>query len=570
MANSDSWDYSVDVLVVGSGNGALSAALCSYEMGTKDVLVVEKGERYGGTSAVSGGGVWIPCNRYAMAAGASDSFEEGKEYLKHTIPAEDVPEEMIDAYLHNGPKMLDFLHERTHMRYVTLAHYPDYYTDHPGAKNGHRSIEPEPFTASRLGADFDTLTPTHHMMHMMGIIPITQVEAQIFTAQQKGWLGMALKLMAGWLFDIPWRLKTKIHRRLTTGSAGVARLRLSMKERDMPLWLNSPMTELIEENGRVTGAVIDKHGEKVRVQARKGVILAAGGFEHNQAMREQYLPAPTNTAWSGGVKTNTGDAIQQGLKLGAATRLMNGAWWCTTISTPGEAAPRLSVMEKSYPGSCMVNKNGVRFANESQNYMAFQKELFKVHSDENPCSPAYHIFDARFRRNYIVGPMMTASLKPDWTIPKRWYDEGFIAKADSIRELANKMGINPDNLEATVAKMNGFAADGKDTDFQRGDAEYDRYYGDPTVTPNPCLAAIDEAPFYAMKVDAGDFGTQGGLATNPNAQVLKENGEPIAGLYAIGNCSAAVLPTYPGPGSTLGPAMTFGYQAAKHITGYKD
>lgn len=570
MANNENWDYSVDVLVVGSGNGALTSALCCYEMGSKDVLVVEKGERYGGTSAVSGGGVWIPCNRYAKAAGADDSLEEGKEYLKHTIPAEDVPEDMIDTYLTNGPKMVDYLHERTHVRYVTLEHYPDYYSDHPGSKPGHRSMEPEPFIASRLGAEFDTLTPTHHMMHMMGIIPITQVEAAIFTAQQKGWFGMALKLMLGWAIDLPWRLKTKIHRRLTTGSAGVARLRLSMIDRDMPLWLNSPMTELIEENGRVVGAVVNKHGEKVRVQARKGVVLAAGGFEHNQAMREEYLPAPTNTAWSGGVKTNTGDAIQQGLKLGAATRLMNGAWWCTTISTPGEVAPRMSVMEKSYPGSCMVNKNGERFANESQNYLAFQKELFKVHTEENPCSPAYHIFDSRFRRSYIVGPMMTAALKPDWTIPKSWYEEGFIAKANSIRELAGEMGIDADNLEATVAKMNGFAVDGKDTDFQRGDAEYDRYYGDPTVKPNPCLAAIDEAPFYAMKVDAGDFGTQGGLATNPNAQVMKENGETIDGLYAIGNCSAAVLPTYPGPGSTLGPAMTFGYQAAKHITGYKD
>tara|TARA_Y100001001_G_C7930449_1_gene281928 strand:- start:12 stop:1004 length:993 start_codon:yes stop_codon:yes gene_type:complete len=330
------------------------------------------------------------------------------------------------------------------------------------------------------------------------------------------------------------------------------------------------MVALLDEEGRVVGAEVKKQGKTLRIQARKGVILAAGGFERNQAMREQYLPKPTSTAWSGGVETNTGDAIVEGQRLGAATRLMDGAWWCTTISVPGEPAPRLSIMEKSFPGSCVVNMNGERFANESQNYMAFQKDLYKVHTDDNPCSPMYQIFDARFRRDYIVGPLMTAQLKPDWTIPKDWFESKLVGKAGSVRELAQQLGINADNLEKTVEKMNGYAKTGKDLDFQRGDSAYDRYYGDQRFQPNPCLGAIDEAPFYAIRVDAGDFGTQGGLATNPNAQVTKENGEPIEGLYAVGNCSAAVLPTYPGPGSTLGPAMTFAYQAAKHLSGFKD
>lgn len=570
MAERD-WDYSVDVLVVGSGNGALTAALCSYEMGVRDVLVVEKGERYGGTSAVSGGGVWIPCNRYARAAGAQDSIEDAREYLKHTIPEGAVPQEMIDTYLENGPRMVDFLHEHSHVRYVTLEHYPDYYSNNPGSRTGHRSMEPEPFDSSKLGDDHEALTPTHHMMHLFDRIPFTQVEAYTLTAQQPGWFMLALKMVGSYILDIPWRLRSKIARRITTGSAGVARLRLSLKERDIPLWLNSPMRELITDaSGRVVGAVIDKHGELIRVEARKGVVLAAGGFEQNQAMREQYLPAPTSSAWSGGVKTNTGDAINEGVRLGAAIRLINDAWWCTTISVPGEPAPRLSIMEKSYPGSCVVNRKGERFANESQNYMAFQKRLYEVHSDDNPCQPSYHIFDARFRRNYIVGPLLTARLRPDWTIPKNWFDQGFVGKADTIRDLAVQMGIDPDGLEATIAKMNQYAATGKDLDFQRGDAAYDRYYGDPSVSPNPCLARIDEAPFYAMRIDAGDFGTQGGLVTNTDAQVLKADGEAIAGLYAVGNCAAAVLPTYPGPGSTLGPAMTFAYQAAKHISGWRE
>lgn len=570
MSDQNGWDHSVDVLVVGSGNGGLTAALCCHEMGDPDVLVIEKADKYGGTSATSGGGVWVPCNRYAKAAGADDSIEEAREYLRHTIPAGQVPDEMIDAYVEHAPKMIDFLHERTHARYRTLEHYPDYYSNLPGAKPGHRSMEPEPVDASLLGDDFRQLTLTHHMMRLFGLIHFTQVDAQILTARLPGWFTLTLKMILGYLVDFPWRFKSRIARRLCTGSAGIARLRLSMKDRDLPLWLNASMTELITDNGRVVGAVIERDGRRMRIQARKGVILAAGGFEHNQSMREEYLPKPTNTEWSAGVTTNTGDAIREGLRLGATTRLMDSAWWCTTISVPGEPVPRLSIMEKSLPGSCVVNRKGERFANESQNYMAFQQELYRVHSDDNPCQPSWHIFDARFRRNYIVGPLLTAQLRPDWTVPREWYDKRFVGKAGTIRELAVQMGIDPDGLQRTVAQMNEYARTGKDEDFQRGDATYDRYYGDPAVKPNPCLAPIDEAPFYAMQIDAGDFGTQGGLATNINAQVIGADENPIDGLYAIGNCSAAVLPTYPGPGSTLGPAMTFGYLAARHITGYGD
>ncbi len=562
------WDHSVDVLVVGSGNGALTAALSCYEMGTQDVLVIEKSDLVGGTSATSGGGVWIPCNRYAKAAGAKDSFEDAKKYLMSTIPEGDVPEEMIDTYLKAGPEMVDFMHERTHMRYESLEHYPDYYTNVEGSRTGHRSMEPARFDSSLLGDDVKRLRPTHHMMRLFNRIYFTQVEAALLTVQAPGWVKLTMKLLASYYLDFLWLLRGHPRsRKICTGAAGVARLWYSLKERNIPLWTQTSMESLLDDNGKVIGAVIKKEGKTLRVQARKGVVLAAGGFERNQAMREQYLPAPTDASWSGGVATNTGDAIREGLRLGAATRLMSGAWWCTTISVPGEPAPRLSVMEKSYPGSCIVNMRGERFANESQNYMAFQKDLYKAHSEETPCSPMYQVFDARFRRDYIVGPLMTASLKPDWTIPKEWFETKLVGKANTVRELAEQLGIDADNLEKTVANMNRYAKDGKDPEFQRGDSAYDRYYGDPRFEPNPCLGAIDEAPFYAIRLDAGDFGTQGGLATNPNAQVMREDGSWVEGLYAVGNCSAAVLPTYPGPGATLGPAMTFAYQAAKHIAG---
>jgi 3-oxosteroid 1-dehydrogenase len=534
------------------------------------VLVIEKSDLYGGTSSISGGGVWIPGNRYAQAAGAEDSAEKAKTYLRQLITEEEVPEYQLDAYLENGPKMVDFLHQRTQMRYVTLEHYPDYYTNLDGAMHGHRSMEPETFNADQLGEEWRRLRRTHPMMHLGGVVGITQVEAGLLIGQQPGWWKTAAKLFVDYLLDIPWRLKDKFHRRLATGCAGVARLRASMLDRDIPLWLNTAMTQIVDEKGKVLGVEVLRNGETLRIQARKGVVLAAGGFEHNQEMREQYLPKPTDRNWSAGTRDNTGDAIREGIRLGAKVHRMNEAWWCNTISVPGEDIPRLSIMEKSYPGSIVVNPAGERFSNESQNYMAFQQETFAKHTPESPCNPSWQIFDAAFRATYFVGPLYNSKFRPDWLLPKRYEKEGFFAKADTVRELARKINVDADGLESTVKKMNEYARNGEDPDCHRGESAYDRYYGDPRVTPNPCLGPVDKAPYYAMRVDPGDFGTQGGMVINADAQVMHEDGHVIEGLYAIGNCSAPTLPCYPGPGSTLGPAMTFAYQAAKAITGYQD
>lgn len=570
MSAEQNWDHSYDVVVVGSGNGGMTAALCTYEMGTKDVLVIEKSDLYGGTSSISGGGVWIPGNRYGREAGAEDSAEKAKTYLRQLITEEEVPEYQLDAFLENGPRMVDFLHERTQVRYVTLEHYPDYYTSLDGAMHGHRSMEPETFQADQLGEEWRHLRRTHPMMHLAGVIGFTQVEAALLVGQQPGWWKTALKLVWDYIIDIPWRLKDKYARRLATGCAGVARLRASMQDRDMPLWLNTSMTRLVDEDGKIIGLEVVRDGKPLRIQARKGVVLAAGGFEHNQEMREQYLPQPTNHTWSAGTRDNTGDAIKEGLRIGAKMHRLNEAWWCNTISVPGEEIPRLSIMEKSYPGSIVVNPAGERFSNESQNYMAFQLETFEKHSQENPLHPTWQIFDATFRANYFVGPLYNSKFLPDWAVPKRYETEGFFAKADTVRELAAKINVNADGLQDTVDKMNRYAAEGVDPDCQRGESAYDRYYGDPRVTPNPCLGPIDKPPYYAMKVDPGDFGTQGGMVITANAEVVHEDGSVIEGLYACGNCSAPTLPCYPGPGSTLGPSMTFGYQAAKAITGYQD
>ena len=340
-----------------------------------------------------------------------------------------------------------------------------------------------------------------------------------------------------------------------------------MMDRNMPLWRNTRLIELVREGGRVQGAVIERDGMRMAIQATRGVILAAGGFEKNQAMRDEYLPKPTDTHWSAGVYTNTGDAITAGRAVGAAFKLVDGGWWFPVLCVPGESIPHLAIMEKSYPGTISVNRNGKRVANESMNYMAYVKAAFAVHSPEHPSSPLYMIFDANFRAKYLVGPLMKQSFRPDFMLPKAYFEQGFLAKSDTIEGLARQMDIDPVGLKETVDVMNIAARTGQDPQFGRGDSAYDRYYGDPTVTPNPCLGPIVKPPFYAVRMELGDFGTQGGLVTDPNGQVRDVDGAPIAGLYATGNCTAAILPTYPGPGSTLGPAMTFAYRAARHLTG---
>jgi 3-oxosteroid 1-dehydrogenase len=564
----DARDMSVDVLVVGSGNGGLTAALCSYELGLRDVLVIEKSALFGGTSATSGGGIWIPCSRYAREAGAKDSYAEALEYVLGSTPPGTVPLEMQETYLREGPRMLDFLHDRTRVRYESLAHYPDYWSSLPGAKHGHRSLEPAPVARSVLGAQARELRDTHHMMWMFDRIAMTQVDAQVLMAQLPGWKGLAARRIWDHVSDVSWSLRNKRSRRIACGCAGIARLRWSMQDRKLPLWLEAPMTELLADDaGRVTGARVTRNGMSVTVRARRAVVLAAGGFEHNQQMREQYLPQPTDARWSAAAGTNTGDAHRAAMALGAASRLMNGGWWCSSIRAPDDPVPRLAIMDKSYPGNIVVTRRGRRIANESQNYITYQLEFYRRHTPEDPQVPSWMIFDARSRRMYFNGPLWPVRYRPDKRLPQSYFTSGFLTRADSIGELARQAGIDAEGLQKTVSDMNEYARTGKDLEHGRGDAEYDRYYADPRIKPNPCLAPIVEPPFYAMRIDPGDFGTHGGLVTNTDAQVLRPDGSPIPGLYAVGNCSAAILPTYPGPGSTLGPAMTFAWLAAKHFSG---
>lgn len=557
------WHHETDTLIVGSGNGALTAAIATHDLANKQILLIEKSDKFGGTSALSGGGVWVPNNRYAKECGADDSYDEALKYLQQTIPTDIAQPKLIETYLQTAPEMVNFLHDNTRLRYISLEKYPDYFSDIEGAKNGHRSMEPEPINFSELGPDMDNMLEGS-VMNVFYKFAVTQVEAQVLMSRLKGWQKIMRKIMFAYYIDIPWLIKRKgFSRRTCGGAAGIIRLFLSLRDRKIPLWLNTGLEELITENGKIIGAKVIKDGQAINIKAQS-VILAAGGFEQNQQMRDQYLPKPTNTEWSAGCKSNTGDAIRAGQKAGAKTALLENAWWCTTKVIPGRL-PFLSIINKSLPGSITVNSRGLRFSNESQNYMSFLKESFAQHSETTPCIPAYMIFDHDFRGRRSPWPLAM----PDFML-KQHYESKVIAKGKTLQELAENMGIDAQGLCNTVEKFNRYAEEGKDPDFNRGEAAYDRYYGDEDNKPNPCLAPIKNGPFYAIRLDAGDFGTQGGMVINEHAQVCTEDNKPIPGLYATGNCTAAVLPSYPGPGSTLGPAMTFAYLAAKHIAQQKD
>ncbi|MQG91627.1 FAD-binding protein [Pseudomonas sp. MN1F] len=565
MTAQDQSQTQYDVIVVGSGAGAMTSAVFLADQGFS-VLVLEKSDKFGGTSAISGGGIWIPNNHYFARQGGNDSVEQARRYLDAAAGGQVEPAR-LQAYLDNAPKMIEALTRCSRVRYAVAAKYPDYYPHLPGALPGGRTLDPELFDSSLLGAELDNLRKPSPSTLLMGRIAWTARDAHKAMARGFGWRLLILRLMLRYKLDFKWRRKSRFDRRAALGSSLVCSLRRSLMDRNVPLWLNSDFRELIVEQGRVSGVRIYREGRELALQARHGVILASGGFEQNQALREQYLPKPTRMAWSATPPgNNTGAALQAGLAQGAATALMDWAWWAPTIAVPGEDKPRGIFAERAFPGAIVVNGQGQRFVNEAAPYLEFVDAMHRDNARTGGGSvPAWVIFDGHFRFNYAMGPLMPAQVMPDSRLRPEWRDTLYW-KADSLEDLAGKIGIDAQGLAGTVAKVNDYARTGVDLDFGRGGNVFDRYYGDCNIKPNPCLAPLRKGPYYAMRLDAGDIGTKGGLLTNAQAQVLREDGSVIAGLYAIGNCSASVMGTsYPGAGGTLGPAMTFAYVAANHL-----
>ncbi len=546
-------DYTTDVLVVGSGGGGMTAALVAAQAGLA-TLIIEKAECYGGSTALSGGGLWIPNNYLLQQDGLDDSFEKARTYLANTIGGR-TPQSLQEAYLKHAPEMVMYLVSNSHLRFHRSVGYADYYPERPGGMTDGRAIEASPFDGRKLGEELAKLRS----------MAIKLPAGLAFTASEYNKLGMitstwpgkwtALKVGVRTIFNIIAGVKF-----LALGQALIARLRLSLKDEKVPLWLNTPLKELVLEDGVVLGGVAEKDGELVRIRASRGVVLAAGGFAHNQKMREAFQRGPVNSEWSSATAGDTGDAIQAGIEAGAAIDLMDDAWWGPT-SVPPDAPVMFHVGERSYPGAMMVNAAGQRFTNESASYVEVVHAMYRRHTEEVQHIPATFIMDQRYRDKYLFG-----TLFPRQRVPERYLESGYIKRSDTLAGLAERCGIDPRKLLETVQRFNQFARSGVDEEFHRGASAYDRYYGDPTNKPNPCLAPIERPPFYAVQMVPGDLGTKGGLVTDEYARVLNRDGTPILGLYAVGNSSASVMGnTYPGAGSTIGPAMTFGYIAAKHL-----
>lgn len=552
------FDREVDLLVVGSGAGALVAALRAAKSGA-DVLVVEKGDLWGGTSATSGGGIWIPGSHLAAQAGQADDLDEAFGYIRR-LTAPNVPDEQIRAFVDNAHRMLEWIEREAEVEYAALP-YPDYYPETEGSREGYRThLMPGEVDARTMNrAAFDTMQRASPAASLWGRINWKLAETNMVLFRPKGWMTVIVKVMGGYWLDIPQRLRSPRDRRLTLGTALLAQLRKALDRTKAQFWLKSPLLGLIEEKGRVVGATVRHDGRDMRIGARRGVVLAAGGFERNAAMRVAHLPGAPQPQASGSQINNEGDALFAAQKLGAAVRNLDSAWWAPVFRIPGEDRARLSTVERALPHSIIVNQAGRRYANEALSYHRFGEAMMERNLSGAGTDPSWLVFDARYRACYPAGPVIPGF--PDWMLSAAVRD--VLVKASTVEALAAKMKVEPAVLRETIDRFNKMATQGRDEDFGRGDAAYDRLYGDPRVAPNPTLGALDKAPFYAIPIHLGDIGTNGGLVTDGTGRVLTEDGGAIPGLYAAGNIAASVMGySYPGAGATLGPAMTFGWLAA--------
>jgi 3-oxosteroid 1-dehydrogenase len=543
-----SWDAEYELVVVGSGGAAMGGAATGALQGLS-TLVVEKTKYWGGTTAYSGGGVWIPANSLMLADGVHDSAGEALTYLEQIVgdvgPASSRERKL--AFLEAGPTLIDLLIEQG-VRWQRPKRYPDYYPELAGGKVG-RQLEPAVFDANRLGPVAVTLRRPPAQPPLLTQIDDAELLVLALRTPQ-GFLRGARALAR----TIEWRVVRRANA-LSFGRSLLAQLMMVAQRHGAELWLASPFRELIVEDGAVTGVVVEREGQQRRVRARRGVLLAAGGFARNRELRTQHQPVTGE--WSSTAGGDTGDAIEAGVAVGAATALLDDAWWGMMFLT-GRNRPLTCLWERSLPGAIVVDIEGRRFVNESTSYVDVGHAQL-----ERGAVPAFLIMDARHRQRYVLRNML-----PRLTPKEAYGENGFLVKARSLDELAGRLGVGAQGLRETVQRFNRFAATGVDEDFHRGESLYDHYYGDPRQKPNPNLGPIERAPFWGAKVYPGDLGTKGGLVTDEHARVVRDDGTPIAGLYAAGNTSATVMGrTYPGPGGTLGPAIVFGYLATKHMAG---
>jgi len=552
-----------DVVVVGSGAAGAMTALRAAKQGLS-VLIVEKAHKYGGTSATSGGVMWIP-NHQLQAN--DDSREQALEYLQSLI---DVPiqPERLEAYVDKAPEMVLFL-QSLGVPLVPSV-WPDYFPELPGARSD-RSVVCDTFDGRELGERFTLMREQYTRFKLLNRYAMDLPEFFSISTRGKGWITAFLKILWRYWTDFGTRIKTRRDRRFTSGTALMGPVYKRIFELGVEVRLDTRLDELVVDDGEVRGVRVSHFGRPYRIDARHGVVLCAGGFEWNQALRDRFLPVPGLTRYSSSPEdANRGEALIAGMAIGAATEHTDEGWWIPTMHMP---MPKTSNFEEIHqaafdvgrPHSVCVNRKGERFVDEACGYDEFGRAMVADQLATGANTPCWLVFDATFRERYTAGGFMPTAIMPDWRIPPDYWGH-YIFREQSLAALAEKIGVPTDTLLTTVTDINQYARTGVDPVFGRGGNDYDRLFGDPTVTPNPCLGPIETPPFYAVPINLGDLGTKGGLKADARGRVLDQAGQPIPGLYAAGNNAGSPFGNrYPGAGGTIGPAMTFGFVAADDI-----
>lgn len=556
------WDAEYDVVVVGAGAGGMAAALTAKIEGLR-VLLVEKTDRIGGSTAVSGGAVWAPLNAQSAQVGHPDTFEKAWTYMRSTV-GDAAPVAMQQAFLRNCAGMVDFLDRNTEVKLVARSYSPDYYPDRDGAALGGRSLDPAMFDGRLLGKHFRELRDPLPEFMVLGGMMITMTDAKHLLAVTKSFTSWreGMKLVLRYFGD---RLRG-YHRgtRVVLGNALAARLFKSVLDRGIEYWLNAPLQKLHRCDGRVIGMSLVRDAKLVRVRAKRGVVVATGGFPWSEALRGQLYPKPTG-GWSMAPQTNCGEGIELAHDAGAAigTGHTNPAFWApvSILRKPDGTEVRFPhlVWDRAKPGLMAVNQAGERFVNESTSYHEFVRAMYRSHQTV-PTLPAYLVCDHDFMERWGLGMALPGGRPREHLVRA-----GYLYKAPTLRVLGEALGIDAARLEASAERFSRYAETGNDDEFGKGSTAYNRYLGDPEHQPNACLGPLRRGPFYAVKVFAGDIGTAAGIACNENAQALDAAGRPIPGLYMAGNDMHSVMGgEYPAPGITLGPALTFGWLAGRH------
>jgi 3-oxosteroid 1-dehydrogenase len=551
------WDHSVDLLIAGSGGGGMVAGLAALDSGLEP-LIVEKQALVGGSTGLSGGIVWLPDNPLMRADGIADSHEDGLAYLADVVGDIGAPSSPArrEMFLTAGYEMIDFL-IRKGVRLVRCAGWSDYYPNHKGGNAAGRAIEGIPFDAAKLGDWSGRVQPSLGKNYGFVVLTNELRSVQYFNRAPKAF-AVAMRV-----FVRSWAARIGRRQILTNGASLIGQMLKSLIDLcngEPPLWINAAVDDLIIEDGRVAGARIIRDGAPLNIQARIGVLLAAGGFGHNADMRRRYSgDQPNEAKWSIANAGDTGEVLQTAMRLGAKTDLLDEAWWLPSvfIANGGTTAASLG-SGRQRPGAIYVDSTGRRFCNESNSYVEVGKAMYA-----NKAVPCWMVFDDGYVRRYVAG---ANPLKR--RLPASLIESGAVKRADTIGDLARQIEVPADALAQTVQRFNQFAAKGLDPDFGRGQSAYNDCLGDPGHRPNAAIGPLERAPYYATKVYPADVGTCGGVITNEHAQVLDEQNRVIDGLYATGNTTATVMGrTYPGAGASIASSMVFGYVAARHAAG---